>query len=421
MQTFTGYEYLLIDAANQFGNDKDLFGDRIQWATDNLKSLESLAEQADEPALYMKAVQAIRKAQQGLPTGHQVGFDAVCSGMQIMSAITGCESGANATGLVDPNRRADAYTDCMTLMKKRIGNYLNKDAAGREADRSDVKQAVMTSLYGSKKEPKNLFGKDTPELQAFYKAMYELAPGACELLEDLLNSWTPYALVHSWDLPDGGHARVKVMEKVETRIEVDELDHATFEYEYYVNEGTEKGLSNVANVIHSIDAYVLRCLIRRCSYDAEQVAWASQAIEAVLLERSMGINHIAYEDECHPDFLRLQDRYTATVMPDIRILDYADESALGALSTTHLKQLAAILNQMLTHKPFHMISVHDEFKCHANNMNFLRMHYRDIFAEMADSTLLNDILSQLYGVQGTFPKKSPNLSAKIRQSNYFLS
>lgn len=80
MELFTGYEYLLIDAANQAGHDKLLFDERIQWATDHLEDLEELAGEADEPALYMKAVQAIRKAQQGKPTGHMVGLDAVCSG-----------------------------------------------------------------------------------------------------------------------------------------------------------------------------------------------------------------------------------------------------------------------------------------------------------------------------------------------------
>lgn len=413
MQTFTGFEYLLIDCANQFGLDKALFDDRIQWATDNLDDLEELAMDADERPLYEKAVQAIRKAQAGEPTGHMVGFDAVCSGMQIMSTLTGCESGADATGLIDPNRRADAYTDCTALMGKILGMVLTNG-------RKDVKQAVMTVLYGSKKEPKNLFGEGTEELNAFYKAMFKLAPGACELLEDLLNSWQPYALVHEWKLPDGYDARVKVMEKVEKRIEVDELDHATFSYEYWENAGQEKGLSNVANVIHSIDAYVLRCLIRRCNYDPKMMERASHHIQRILLERSMGA--VADDDFWLPEDVKaMQKRYHATDMADIRILDYCCPLDLAMLSTEHLKSLAGIVNSMLEHKPFPIISVHDEFKCHANNMNHLRKHYINIFAEMADASILDDILSQLYGADGTFPKKSRNLSQKILNSNYALS
>lgn len=116
MQTFTGWEYLLIDVANNFGLDKLLFEERIAWAEGHLDQLETLAEFAETKPLYMKAVQAIRKAQNGIPSGHLVGFDACCSGVQIMSAITGCVAGATATGLVDPNVRADAYSQTTEVM-----------------------------------------------------------------------------------------------------------------------------------------------------------------------------------------------------------------------------------------------------------------------------------------------------------------
>lgn len=80
MQTFTGWEYLLIDCANHQGLDKAVFQDRIQWCNDHLDELEDHVDTADEPELYAKAVMAIRKAQRGEPTGHMVGFDSVCSG-----------------------------------------------------------------------------------------------------------------------------------------------------------------------------------------------------------------------------------------------------------------------------------------------------------------------------------------------------
>lgn len=123
MDKFTGWQYMLIDLANHFGQDldKELFETRIQWATDNLKDLEALAPQAENYPLYMKGVMAIRKVQQGLPTGHMIGFDACCSGIQVMSALTGCISGATATGLVDPNRRADAYTELSGIMQSILG------------------------------------------------------------------------------------------------------------------------------------------------------------------------------------------------------------------------------------------------------------------------------------------------------------
>lgn len=243
MQTFTGFEYLMIDCANHYGLDKELFEDRIQWVKDNLDSLESHADQADKKPLFVKAVMAIRKAQAGIPTGHLVGFDATSSGIQIMSALTGCKAGAEATGLVNPNKRADAYTACTELMNEILGGE------GISVPRKKAKTALMTAFYGSKAQPLKLFGEDTPEIAAFYSAATKLAPGPWQLLQDLLASWQPYAKMHAWQLPDGYEAKVKVMAEKESRIEVQELDGASFTHHYKENEGTKKGLANAAKHI----------------------------------------------------------------------------------------------------------------------------------------------------------------------------
>lgn len=415
MKSFTGWEYLLIDVANHWGLDKELFETRIQWATDNLDSLESLAEergQWKDLPMYRKAVMAIRRAQRGEPIGHLVGFDAVCSGMQIMSAITGCQSGANATGLVDPNRRADAYTDCTKIMTDELGYHI-------EGERKKVKNAVMTSLYGSKKEPKKEFGEDTPELNAFYKAMMKMAPGPCMLLEALVQSWQPFAEVHEWLLPDGFHARVKVMARQETRIEVDELAHSTFTYVWYENEGCERDVKNAANVIHSIDAYVLRSLVRRCNYDPERARFIYNCVQDEIIERAMGTIMEPDEEET-PEVAYYRGHYERSLMPDPVIIDYLDRQQVCYLSSAHLKGLQRILRDMLSHDPFEVVTVHDDFKCHPNHMNQLRFHYKEILADLADSQIISDILSQIYGKQGTFPKLTNDLSKDIRNSNYAL-
>lgn len=413
MQQFTGWEYLLLDAANQFGHDKRLFEDRLRWVLENLDRLEQLIPQADEKTRnrYIKATMAIRKAQHRQPTGHLVGFDACCSGLQIMSALTGCVVGATATGLVDPHRRADAYSELTLLMQRILGTSVN-------IHRADAKQALMTVLYGSTRTPKVIYGEDTAELRAFYEAVQQLAPGAWELLQVLLNSWQPYALLHQWQLPDGFDVRIKVMETKETRIEVDELDHATFTYQYRVNEGQEKGISLPANVIHSVDAYVLRCLVRRCSYNAPLVKHIHHLIEITLLERLAGG---AQNSDVDPALAYYQDLYQRFGMADLACLQVLTDYNIGQLSTRHLQDLKRILNSMLQHVPFDVVSVHDEFLCHANHMNHLRKHYREIFAQLADSTLLDAVLSQIHGVQDVYQKHSPDLSRLILQSNYALS
>lgn len=415
MKFYSGWQWLLIDAANNFGLDKKLFEERIQWAEANLAILEQLADQAETKPLYIKAVMAIRKAQLGQPTGHMVGVDGVCSGIQIMSVLTGCVAGARSTGLIDPNVRADAYSACTKAMANILQGAVN-------VTRKQAKAALMTSFYGSKAQPKSIFGEDTPELSAFYQAAMEIAPGAWELLQDLLASWQPYALVHAWKLPDGYDARVKVMQKVEARIEVDELDHATFTYEFYENVGSKTGLSNVANMTHSMDAYVLRCMHRRCNYDAQVVDYADQCIEAELLQRSMYGNpeQDLIDEFMTPKIRYYLDQYERSGLADVVILPHLDQANVTCLSTEHLKALAKIIAGMQQYKPFPLVTVHDEFKAHANNINWVRWQYKEILAEIAESNVLDDLLSQIHGEPGTFNKLSFNLADQIRQSNYGL-
>src|SRR5690606_34985763 len=161
-----------------------------------------------------------------IPTGHLVGFDACNSGLQVMSAVTGCAKGAALTGLIDPDNRVDAYGEITSSMNKRLKlNQLKVNI-----DRASAKDAVMTSLYGSKRNPKKIFGEDTPELAAFYTTMADETPGAWELLHDLLASWQPYALFHAWKMPDGYDVKNLVKESIEDTLEIDELDHARSSY-----------------------------------------------------------------------------------------------------------------------------------------------------------------------------------------------
>jgi len=415
MNLYTGWQYLLIDVANQFGLDKKLFEERIQWATDNLAQLEAVAiakgEWKEKP-LYLAAVMAIRKAQEGKPSGHMVGLDACCSGIQVMSAMAGCPVGAESTGMVNPNERADAYTKTNQVMVDILGPDFS-------VSREDSKSALMKSFYGSKKVPKDLFGEDTPEINAFYSAAVTIAPGAWELLQDLLASWNPGALVHAWKLPDGFDARVKVMVKKTARIEVDELGHSTLTYEYFDNEGADEGLSNAANCTHSMDAWVLRNMHRRCNYDRDLVDGVFEILNEEMEQRGAGALR---DDFLLDDKVRYyREQWGRSTLADPVIFPYLTSESVKGLNDHHVDKLLTIAESMLSHRPFELVTIHDEFKAHPNNLNHVRQHYIDIMAEIAESNVLDDLLSQIYGAKGHFQKLSSNLGALIRGSNYALS
>ncbi|WNV49505.1 hypothetical protein [Pseudomonas phage L15] len=413
MTPYTAFEYLLIDAANQMGHDKWLFEQRIQWCYDNFDDLENLECNEKTRPQYLKAVMAIRAAQRGEPVGHLVGLDACCSGMQIMSALGGCESGAQATNLINTGFRQDAYSLVTTAASTHLGESVG------EIKRSDIKTATMTHFYGSKAEPKNLFGEDTPELEAFYQGVEMVAPIANEMRDDLINTWQPYAMKHSWVLPDNFHSIVKSTDVFETRVEVDEMEGASFEYIYKQDCGVERAVKNAANVIHSIDAYVLRSMHRRCNYDREAISKVMELVWGELMDRHSG--------KCEAEVARddklavYEDLYDRTNMVDAVIFNHINAVNVCQLETDHLEALCALWDTMRVHEPFELVTVHDEFKCHPNFCNEMRQHYINIFAELADSNVLDDIVHQITGSHVSYDRAIHNLSELIRESEYALS
>lgn len=351
MNLYSGFDYICIDVANQGYDDKKLFPERIQWVLDNFDNLELLNTPAKERPLYLKAVMALRDACAGKEIGHLVGLDACCSGMQIMSALTGCIEGAKATNLINTGKRQDAYG----LVTEAMCVELDGEVV---VTRKDAKNAEMTHLYGSKAEPRGLFGEDTPELAAFYRANWIVCPGANELLSDALAMWQPFALAHSWKLPDNFHAHVKVMQTIETRIEIDELDKATCTYEYKVNEGKERDVKMAANAIHSIDGYVLRSMQRRCGYDLIVVTQAQKQLD---FEWSGRMNEERVErivDEVTAPHHVYMERFDASNMVDAVILPYINQDTVGDLSDLHIEKLLHLCQLLLSHPPFDIITVH---------------------------------------------------------------
>ena len=97
-----------------------------------------------------------------------------------------------------------------------------------------------------------------------------------------------------------------------------------------------------------------------------------------------------------------------------------EEVVLDELSTEHLKAIQAVLTLMVSYTPFEMLTIHDDYKCHPNNMNYVRDVYRNILADIVDSTLIESILNQLYGMEGNITKGKLD-SDTVRNSNYALT
>jgi len=414
---YSSFDFLCIDIANQADMDKQLFEVRVQWVKDNFNRLLFLQTSKKERPLYLKAVNALYAACRGQEIGHMVGLDATCSGMSIMSVVTKCYKGCLATNLIDPNVRNDAYT-------------MVTNAAGEMLDgvlivtRQDAKDATMTTLYGSQAKPREIFGRDTEELDAFYAGLVETAPRAVELLGDLRMAWQPFALEHRWVCPDNFNVRIKVMQKVEgERVEVDELDGASFTYEYYVNEGTKTDLKLVANVTHSLDSYLVREMELRCNYNKAAVRKCLTNLVLVQLGREVGTDFEQDLKEAANKAQELIAVWGGCQQPAARLFNYVNSDDMQYMSDKHIAQMIDLAEQVLSREPFEIVSIHDEFKCHANNCNWMRLTYAQIMADLARARVLEDIYEQITGLTPTYEGQMDGnvLAEMIMNSNYALS
>jgi len=260
MQYFQDFEYLLIDAANAYGLDKENWDARLNWATDNMNDLVEIANddpETESPFILRKVANAIDRVRHGLSTDHTMSLDCTASGAQILSVAAGCKVGCESTNVIDTGRRRDWYTDCTVKMDKLLPHGFPEGIG-----RNEVKKSLMTSLYNSRAKPRELFGEDTVELKAFYRVRRATVPGAVDAMKAINDCWDKNAYSHDWTMPDGFEVRLPVMESNAYRIEVDGLSHFSFTHRMNVNEPSSHGISLCANITQAIDSYIVRCMYR---------------------------------------------------------------------------------------------------------------------------------------------------------------
>jgi DNA-directed RNA polymerase len=254
MQEFTGLQYVKIATANAYGLDKENWDVRLEWFDRHAGRLDLMALNAKEPFKYKKAVRAFHDALNQNPTGYLMSLDGTASGLQLYACLTGCLDTARNTNLLPNYDRMCAYRNTAKTMSD-IGNKVYS--------RDLVKDPLMTTFYGSINNPKEIFGDGTDDLVAFYETLNIEFKGAMEAMADIQSSWQPDTSIHQWTLPDGHKAYVPVRESQTEIIEVDSLAGLKFSMTCEVVKAAEYGISLAANIIHSIDGYVCREMIRR--------------------------------------------------------------------------------------------------------------------------------------------------------------
>jgi len=403
MTSYSPIEYLKIDIANQYGMalDKKSFSQRIAWVN-RVKDLRSKTHQAEKPAQFLAAVMALEDALAGVPTGHLVGLDAPASGISILGMLVGCHTTSANTGIIG-QKRMDMYMQCT----KAMNSLLTEDIV---VPRGEVKDAQLPHFYGSKAKPKEIFGDGTTMLEAFYLAQESVAPGACFMMRELLSSWQPYALAHRHTLPDGYRSIVPVLQQCNAKIEIDELNHATLTYLYDNNIGSEKGLAVAANCVQAIDAFLVRETSRRCNYDQEQ-------LREVLQTLTDNARHML---PCAaPEIEAISRKYGFL---SLRGIEFINSDTVLRFSMDYRNELIALIQETLAKPSFPILTIHDEYRAHANHINAMREVYRDVLVELADSRIGEQIIQEVRNDPSyTLTKFSTDLGDEILKAEYFLT
>lgn len=419
-QPFSGLDYLLIDIANNLGHDKKSYEERIQiikdWLPASFPSMGNdelvelvRAKGAEEPTLTFAGLKALQDHFNNKPSGYMVAFDAVASGTQIMSALTGDVIGLYLTGALG-NKRNDVYTAIYEGFKELCGTEL-------AVTRSDLKVALMTYFYGSVAEPLKVL--QTPaNYKNFITTVNTYLKGASFLRNLLVENWDATKDVQNWKLPDGFTAYCPVMKREAKLVKV-----AGVEVEVSVNVQTtsEYELSNAANVVHSVDGLLMREVTRRCNYDVEKLQYLSFLfMQTENLQVNEPCANNLHELGKLGELIKLHEE---SKFASVRILDYINSYAdILALSYEHRMKLQEIVFKMNQYRPFEVIGIHDSYKCKANNMNYVRYWYNDCLANLTDSNMLCFLVNQVLPVPiASFtPNNAKEIAQAIRNSNYAI-
>lgn len=175
------------------------------------------------------------------------------------------------------------------------------------------------------------------------------------------------------------------------------------------------------NITHSYDGYIVRELHRRCNYNPRKILARISIIENYLSGNQTDVKHRTIGNK--RKLMRLQHLALRFNTVSVRAVDYIDKFSIIGCREKYLKELLKHLKHMLTHVPFEVRTIHDEFAACPNHVTRMKQTYSDLLAEAYDSTWLFDIIQDLSGK--SFHQNQPEFNNEvyeaIKENTYALN
>lgn len=377
-----------------------------------------IGEFAYEIAILSRAVQ---DALEHRPVEYFVGWDTKQSGMLIQILLTRCHTSMQNFGILN-NTNQDIYMK----FKGILGESLTRD---------EIKKCVIPRFYDSTKCIIDRVGRVRAE--KFFEAYAEMLPKPDLLRQFMHDAWDDDATRYTWFLPDGLEV-VQVVEELpafrggydpewydEFSDEITTTNKVGFTTGagkginasvYYSRPGTrikeeDQGTKSLgANLIHGLDAWIMRELIMRCAKarfyqkKLKQILWTSRDTEVY----SKNSNKIE----------RLMAIWQETGICSLRVMHFLNKGDIIPKD-----YYDAIVNSV-NHCPkdnFDVIAVHDEFMAHPRYVTQMQQAFNYILVELYEGHYLHYAAKVFKWLQ---PMKidavDPEISQAIAKSDYLL-
>lgn len=310
--------------------------------------------------------QAVADVLEGKPTGYLAKLDTKQSGLTLQSLITRDEVALN-TLLSD--------TDIYSWFIEKLGI---------EVTRKQMKKLVIPRYYGSEKGIMRKFeALGYPfKAQEFFRLYAELLPKCDMLRAIMLDAWQWCKDSYHWLAPDMGSCNQAVQEaepsdwsKATTKFEWGNPAFGMCTAKVYVPKkgvrpfGDDGTRSLGANLIHSLDAYALRELVRRCSQaDRFTALWYS------LNEPD---DKVVAKDAKVQEFY---DFWKRTGIPSLRVLEFISEG--DVLPKEYYDALEKNVKRLPEQRFDIAFTVHDEFACHVNYADLMQKQFNYILSDL---------------------------------------
>jgi len=253
-------------------------------------------------------------------------------------------------------------------------------------EREEIKKTFMVAGYGArekrlknqlKEDLKSQFSQDIYD--AFIESIDHIAPGVLELMEEINDLWDGSWNSVSYIMPNNFKVLIKPINSEWVEFEL--MDNIKVKAKVNGVEKVNFALLLFVGIIHSTDALVAAEVINRANYDKFALMRAHEIIKDEMANRT--------EDVPERRFAR---------MMCINVVENIGDN-VETLTWTELENAEALCRTMLSKKTFQVITIHDAYRSLANYSKSMKNLYNEVLADINDSDLMADILTQIVGYE----------------------